>query len=855
MQRITLRLLKFILLLFLLTACKKIPAQYSDYNSSGIYTKLQGLNVLASVLYIGVTPADKNIPLLTYLSREKHYRTGFLSITRGENLQNKYGYEQGIDLGLIHVAEGNIENKIDDVENFYTRAYDVGSFTDEKEVFHDWDTNKILNDVVWILRTFQPDVIITKYSPDETLNGEGAVSTLIAKQAFKLAADSTAFPEQIKYGTTCWQAKKLLWNDNTDDEIQRQINTNTFNTVTGLSIDNIISFSKQYQKSIFSDDDTTAIKYTNAFYSIEKDSACKNIMDGVVTNWHRINETAFTTIQPRIDSVIKHYNFLQPQFSVKALIEIYQLLFHLQINNNWKDKKLNDIQRLIFLCCGIQIKVFSTQEYAVTGDTLQVNFSISKKTSCNVILKNFGISQFDSAINLALIPLKTFSFSKTININSERTATQPYWLRNSRTEPYMYNVDDQYLIGKSSDDAEYSASIILSIDSVDFWLSMPVTYIPDKNFGDELLAKNVSIVLPVIVSLSPNNILTNVKPGNDFTKNAGVTLKFKTNFSQDSVSVKIKISQLDFMVISDRETIGLTNTATVFEKDSVINVHTGQVYLISVPVKNLLLPKNYSGSLGGSVSVLRNGETNSYSSFLKTIDYNYLPGFSYYYRDLTKIISDEIKTTGNSVGYIFSNGDWTLYALQQLGFTVKTLLKNDYIQDSLKKYTAVITGMNLEHIEHYLGDTYDSLLNYVSKGGIVIFSNNRLDLKRPFKISSAPQKLNVESNEVQIMANNTSLFNYPNRITASDFTKWKNSFSDFLFYGFDSSFQAPLIFHNTQSSKSVNNGLLIKDFGKGKFVFMGLSLPSQIASGEAGAYKLLSNIIAISSVNNKSVKK
>jgi hypothetical protein len=847
------RYFKIVLLIASLSVFKKLNAQYSEFNSSSIYSKLQGLNVLGSVLYIGATPADKNISLLTYFSKEKHYRTGFLSITRGEDLQNKYGYEQGIELGLIHVAEGNVENKIDDIENFYTRAYDVSPLTDEQEVFHDWDTGKILSDVVWIIRIFQPDVIITKYSPDEkTLNGEGKVSALIAEQAFKLAADSAAFPNQLKYGTTCWQVKRLLWNNNTNSEIQYQINSNTFSTVTGLSIDDITAFSKQYQKSIFSDDDTTAINYTNSFYLIEKDSAVKNIMDGVVTNWHRINDTAFATIQPLIDSVIKNYDFLQPQLSVKKLIEIYQLLFHLEINNNWKDEKLNDIRKLIFLCCGIQIKVFSNQEYAVTGDTLQVNFSISKKTSYNVILKDFGVSQFDSAINLSLVPLKTFSFSKTININLERTATQPYWLRNSRTEPYMYNVDDQYLIGKSSDDAEYSATIILSIDSTDFWLNVPVRYMP--NF-DELLAKNVSTVLPVIVSLSPNNILTNVKPGNDFTKNSGVTLKFKTNFSQDSIGIKIKISQLDFKVIPSTKTIGLSNTAVVYEKDSVINAHAGQVYSINVPVRTLLLPKNYSGSLGSSVSVVRNGITNSYSSFLKTIDYNYLPCISYYYRDITKIISDEIKTAGDSVGYIFSNGDWTLYALQQLGFTVKTLIQNDYLQDSLKKYTAIISGMNLKNIENYLGDSFDSLLNYVSNGGTLIFSDNQLKLNKSFKIFSVPQKLNVENNEAQINRSNTSLFNYPNTITTADFVKWKNSFTDYAFYGFDSGFQMPLAFNNTQTNKNVSNSLLIKDYGKGKFVFMGLSLPSQIASGEASAYKLLSNIIAISAANNKSVKK
>src|SRR5690242_18530230 len=137
----------FFLLIAVLSISKELNAQYSEFNSSNIYSKLQGLNTLASVLYIGATPADKNQPLLTYLSKEKHYRTGFLSLTRGESLKSKYGFEQELDAGLIHVEEQSIEYKIDGVENFYTRAVDAGSSINKKEVLVNWDTAKILSDV------------------------------------------------------------------------------------------------------------------------------------------------------------------------------------------------------------------------------------------------------------------------------------------------------------------------------------------------------------------------------------------------------------------------------------------------------------------------------------------------------------------------------------------------------------------------------------------------------------------------------------------------------------------------------------------------------------------------------------
>jgi hypothetical protein len=845
----------FVLLIVLLSICKEPSAQYSEFNSSNIYSKLQGLNVFGSVLYIGATPADKNLPLLTYLSKEKHYRTGFLSFTRGESLKNKYGFEQGIETGLIHVEEQSIENKIDGVENFYTRAYDAGSPINEKEVFANWDTGKILSDVVWIIRTFQPDIIITGFSPDNiTANGQGFVSAIIAKKAFVLAADSAAFPEQIKYGASCWQAKRLLWNDTAKFNSNIPIlNTNIYNSATGLSIGDDVAFTKQYQKSMFSLKDTEAIQFNNAFYFVEGDSDFANLMDGIDTSWHRINDSASASFQLRIDSIINNYNFLQPELSVKDLISIYKILSGLHANNIWKNKKLQDIQDVIFLCSGIKAQAYSNQQYAVTGDTLNIHFSISKKTSEPVLINEVAFNSLydlaDTQLNVMLPSLHNFSLDKTINTGPQKKATQPYWLSNARTEPFMYNVDDQYLIGQAKNEPEYVVMFSLQIDSAYFFTQMPVKYIPANSYTNEAFAGNVSTILPVIVSLAPNNVLTNIKPHSDVTDNPELYLKFKTNFSKDSVLTKIRISQLGIKVTGGK-TISLDNSALLFEKDSVFNFSAGEMYSLIIPVKSLrdVYKKDSSVVLGASVSVSVDGITKSYYSFLKTINYNYLPEVSYYYRDITKVIPDEIRIAkGDSIGYIYSEGDWMFFALQQLGYNVKTLTPEDFVADSLRRYSAIIAGMQLENIENYLEDKYDSLINYVTDGGNLIFLDNQnaIHLTKPFNIISVPAHIRAENAETKITVNNTPVFNYPNKITAGDLATWKNNFTDFSFDGFDSTFQAPLLINDVQNKESTNNAFLIKHYGNGHFVFVGLSLASQISSGVASAYKLLANIISL----------
>lgn len=841
------------LLIFLFT---KISAQYSEYNSSNIYSKLQGLNTLAAVLYIGVTPADENQTLLTYLLNEKHYRTGFLSLTRGESMENKYRYEQGIELGLVHTAEQEIESKITGVENFYATAYDAGSYIDEQQVYKNWDINKVLSDIVWVIRTFQPDVIITNYSASDSTNGETAVCTLLAKKAFELAADSSAFSEQLKYGAICWKAKRLLLNCNDENYFLNKraaLYPNNFNAATGLSNTNIVEYAKQYEKSMYDENDSAKINASENFGFISGDSAFTSMMDGVDTTWLRLNKDTATIINATMNGIIQHYNFLHPDSSVKDLLKIYNLLSNLKTNAVWKESKLKNIQTLILLCCGLQINVFSNQQYAVPGDSLAIYFSIINKSGYKVVLENYGVNFFDTTLNILLPPLEEILLSKKIFIDSSKQATQPYWLSNRSEKPFMYKVQDQYSVGKSNNDAEYTADINLLIDSTDFWFTKPVKFSISNN--NELQSVNVSTIVPLIVSLRPGVILTNVIPGNEVTENPSILLRFKTNFSSDSVNAKIKIYQLGLKTSSNKKNVALKIANKVFEQDSIINVRTGVIYSISIPFKSLSnFNKAYLNSLSASITISLNGKDKFYSSFLKTIDYNYLPEIGYYYRDVTKIIPDEIKTVGDSVGYVYDNGDWMPAALQQLGFFVKTFSQEDFVEESLKKYDAVFIGMHLKNVEQYLEDSYDSLLKYVSNGGVLIFLNGQLNLHKPFEISSMPQNINAESNEVKINKNNAALFNYPNTIAALDFAEWKNNFTYFAFRGFDSTFQTPLVFHNAQTNKNVSNSLLIKNYGKGKFVFVGLSLPSQIASGEASAYKLLSNLVAIFSANNNQWK-
>src|SRR5580658_9154830 len=120
---------------------------------------LDRLNVVGSVLMIAAHPDDENTALLAYLARGRKVRTGYLSLTRGEGGQNLIGAEQGDALGIIRTQELLAARRIDGAEQFFTRAIDFGFTKTPQETFEKWGHEKILSDVVWVVRRFQPDVI------------------------------------------------------------------------------------------------------------------------------------------------------------------------------------------------------------------------------------------------------------------------------------------------------------------------------------------------------------------------------------------------------------------------------------------------------------------------------------------------------------------------------------------------------------------------------------------------------------------------------------------------------------------------------------------------------------------------
>src|SRR5437763_14613087 len=181
-------------------------------SGSEIQLALQKLNVLGRVLYIAAHPDDENTNLMAFWANGSLYDAAYLSVTRGDGGQNLIGPELGERLGVIRTQELLEARRIDHGKQFFTRALDFGFSKTAEESMRIWNHDKILADVVWVIRNFRPDVIVTRFSPeDEKTHGHHTPSAILATEAFSAAADPNRFPDQLAF-VKPWQATRLVWN-------------------------------------------------------------------------------------------------------------------------------------------------------------------------------------------------------------------------------------------------------------------------------------------------------------------------------------------------------------------------------------------------------------------------------------------------------------------------------------------------------------------------------------------------------------------------------------------------------------------------------------------------------------------
>lgn len=799
---------------------------YPTWTSAEMYQALRKLNVLGSVLYVAAHPDDENTRLITYLSKDRLYRTGYLSMTRGDGGQNLIGNEQGIELGLIRTQELLAARRIDGGEQFFSRAYDFGFSKNPEETFTKWDKEKILSDVVWVIRKFQPDVIITRFpTTGEGGHGHHTASAILANEAFTAAADPSRFPEQLQY-VKPWQARRILFNsfnfggNNTITDDQLRVDVGGYNPLLGKSYGEIAAESRSQHKS---QGFGVAASRGEAFESFKTTGGTPpsaDIMDGVDLTWRRV--PGGEKIATMVEKIINQFDLLKPERSVPALVALYRALGSME-DSYWKIQKMKEVQELIAQCSGLFIEATTTEQFAVRTDSVRINFTLNNRQGVDASFVQLKIDQFDSSFAQVLPRNRNIGFSKKLFIPASKPLTQPYWLANRMEEGY-FNVTDQQLIGRADVEPAYAASFKVRIEGEEFLFERPVQYkFTDPVKGE--LYEPLVIVPQMLVSVEPSTVIRTSQESPLFA----VTLKANKNFTPHSKAA-LQLAG------ASRPTI-LRSDIPTLEKGNLVGYEAKLKDTISNDYRAITL-------VNGS---------ELFDKDLRSIHYDHIPFIAYYKAATLQTSFVDLKVANKKIGYIVGAGDKVPASLEQMGYEVVMLGDKELSRNSLRQFDAIITGVRAYNTNEWLNTYYDKLMKYVQEGGNLIVQYNTSSNIGPVRAKIGPYPFSIsrtrvtdEKAEVTLLKPEHPVLNFPNKITQQDFQGWIQERSIYHASDWDKNFETILTMADPGEKQDAGS-LLIARYGKGYFTYTGLVFFRELPAGVPGAYRLLANIIALNS--------
>ena len=825
--------LRLCLLLLVSTFVSLQAQQPKTYNSSDIYEAVKKLNVLGSVLYIAAHPDDENTRLISYMSNEVKARTAYLSLTRGDGGQNLIGPEIRELLGVIRTQELLAARRVDGGEQRFTRANDFGYSKHPDETLKIWNKEEVLADVVWAIREFKPDIIINRFdhrSPGST-HGHHTSSAMLSLEAFDLANDASKYASQLKL-TETWQPKRVFFNTSwwfygSEEKFEKADKSNMLNfdigvfyPTQGTSNNEVAAIARsQHLSQGFGSllQRGTQQEYIE-FIKGEPLDENKDIFAGIDTSWNRI--VGGKAIENILKSIENNFNFVNPSSHLPQLLEAYKLLQNVK-DEHWKTIKSKELKTIIEACAGLYLEVSAGSPNAAPNSDVTLNMEVLNRSNATINLVSYNLSTLESGItkNMSLASNQRLNFEESITIPNTKNYTTPYWLNTASTLG-MYSVKDQSLIGLPETPRTVFVDFNLMIEGTPISIKKPVIYRYSKPETGELY-RPFEIIPIVSASLSDEVFIFE----NDQQKEIEVTVKAGKDIVEGYVQMAYPN---DWSVYPQKQKIEIANKGD-----------------IQKVVFTIIPPKNQSEGL---ITPMVNVNGDFFTDELIEIDYEHIPFQTVLMPSESKVVRLNIEKRGNNIGYIEGAGDVVPESLRQIGYNV-TIIKPDQITpENLSNFDAIVVGIRAYNIVEELKFKQKFLLDYVKEGGnlIVQYNTNRrlkVDNLAPYDLQLSRDRVTDENAEVRILEPDHPILNFPNKITIQDFEGWEQERGLYFPDEWSKEF-TPLIASNDKGEKSKEGALLVANYGKGNYIYTGLSFFREFPAGVSGAYRLFANLLS-----------
>jgi len=868
-----------------------------DTGVLGLKQELLRLQTTARLMQVVAHPDDEDGGMLTLESRGHGVATLLLTLTHGEGGQNKLGSNLFDELGVLRTLELTASDRYYGVEQRFSHVADFGYSKNPEETFEKWHGHDVaLGDIVRVIRTFRPDVLTTRFSGTERDgHGHHQASAILTKEAFRAAADSKRFPEQIAAGLPPWQPKKLYIGNVCGfgamtcpaENYTVKLNTGVVNPVLGVSYVQFAMEGLRHQLSqgaggwsVEPGDRFTYYKLVDSVLPLttDKDGHEKDFFDGLDTSLpglaSRLGDEEKKVPQLRAGLVeiagqLKQAAQLgtDPNDTVRPLLAALDSLGHFVGQNNdlsasarqdlvaRLQEKEEHIQAALNLALNASMEATAiipsdipNQQNSLAispGQKFDVHAKFHNGSKHPLSIKDIILDGITPAAvkepDRVLQPGSDYETNFQVQLPSNFPVTRPAVHRNDPERDSVYVVDEPQYATLPFPPPPFR--VIAHYDVPD--LASPT----HRDSGVQTYATFPEISAPVVVPFTDEKGQTQDRPLN-------VTPVYSVMLEPGEQIIRVNN--------------GTATTVKVGVSCNLTGAQSGQLHL-EVPAGWHVEPNELQVRLSKRgdkqdfefkifPETLKEGGTQIRAT-LTAGGSTYTEGYSlvtredlestYYYQPAIQRVSVvDVKIPNDvKIGYIMGAGDDIPTVLKQIGLDVTVIPAEKVASEDLSRYRTIVLGIRAYDTQKDVGANNKKLLDYVSAGGTLIvqydtgvsdFNSGHLT---PYPAQLSRARVSVEEAPVEILAPDDPVFHYPNQITPRDFDGWVQERGLYFMNQWDSNFKALLACHDP-GEQPQKGGLLKAQYGKGVYIYNAYAFFRQLPAGVPGAIRLYVNLLA-----------
>jgi len=861
----------------LLVACATWPSPVAAQSLDGVGAvavglRLRQLDGVKRVLMIAAHPDDEDTSLLTTLARGWGAETAYLSLTRGDGGQNAIGPELWEGLGVVRTGELEAARRLDGARQFFARVFDYGFSKSADEAFANWPRDELLADVVWVIRSYRPHVIVSVWSgTPRDGHGQHQAAGIIAQEAFRAAGDPARFPEQLTRGVEAWAPAKLYESargagggrGGAPPPEALRIETGQLDPLLGRSLQQLSAASRSQHRSqemgsaetpgprstgvvlvdsrvgqaegMFAGIDTTLLGLTTELPASRRAETAAHLeaYRGSVARAREVWGADRAALARALSDALGHVQAARTSAGGAATTELRFAL----------EGKAEAMREALLAAAGVVFEVHAADDLVVPGQTVEVRAQLwnggpLRLTEADVVLgapegwlaRETASEGLSADGSVAPGALATWTFQVSVPRNAE--LSRLYYLREERERARYRWPDEPALWGLPRDPAPVGATASFvpanaaQAPGPPLSVERPWRHVTVEPTRGEI--EHPVLVLPALsVRVSPDRLV----------------------WPQSRSEAR----SLSIVVRTEAEG-GSRGTVTV-------RAPAGwEVSPASVPYslaeagaeRTLSFEVRPSGAAAGEHTfsvVARDEEGREYREGHTLIDYEHIERAAMFSPAEARItVVPVMVAEGLRVGYVMGSGDDGPEALRQLGLDVELLDEERVREGSFGDFDAIVLGVRAYEARADLRAAVEQLHDFARGGGVVVAQYNRESLGSlapfPLEVGRASPRVTDEGAPVRILEPDAPVLTSPNRIEASDFEGWVQERGLYFGEQWDSRW-VPLLEMNDPGEPPQHGSLLVASVGEGVFVYTALSFFRQWADGVPGAYRLFANLISL----------